>query len=341
MFYLRRRTILFGVVLLAGAVGFAIAVAPSHATFGGKNGQIAFRRYFDDAHHVSGIFKINADGTGEHQIVRSPKGMVVDQPDWSPDGSLIVFTRCVVDGGCGVYTVGVAGTGLKRLSPGCATAATPCEDDANVSFLPDGKHIVFSRATGKVRHWPDWDQIQHSDLVVSDLNGGNRRVIFRSKPYEGDLNFAASSPDGKRFVYEHANSPLTRPGAHHAALFVVGSDGKDNHRITPWSLDAGDNPDWSPDGKWIVFRTHVSSDKNSSIDIIHPDGSGLKQLANYGPKANMRSAAFSPDETLITFGTDQGKGTNPDVYTIHIDGSGLQQITHSPLWDSATDWGSH
>ena len=340
MFHLRRRTILLVAFFLAGTIGFAVAVAPSHATFGGKNGQIAFRRYFDDAHHVSGIFTINADGTGEHQITHSPQGMVDDQPDWSPDGSLIVFTRCVVDGNCSVYTVGVDGTGLKRLSPKCAPAATSCEDDANVSFLPSGKDIVFTRATGKVRHWADWDQIQHSDLVVSDLNGRHRRVVLRSSPYEGDLNFAASSPDGKHFVYEHANSPLTKP-AHHAALFVVDSNGKNKHRITPWSLDAGDNPDWSPDGRWIVFRTHISSDNNCSIDIIHANGSGLRQLAHYGSNSNVRSAAFSPDNQSIVFATDKGKGANPAVYIMRTDGSNLQQVSHSKLWDSAADWGTH
>jgi Tol biopolymer transport system component len=55
----------------------------------------------------------------------------------------------------------------------------------------------------------------------------------------------------------------------------------------------------------------------------------------------VRSAAFSPDGSLITLATDEGKGTNPAIYTIHLDGSGLQRITHTSLWNSATDWGSH
>lgn len=338
----RPRIVVLLLLVGASAVTLAIAATPSNATYHGKNGLIAFRRYFNDDHSKSAIFTINPDGSGQTQITHPPKGSVDDQPDWSPDGSLIAFTRCPNNGACAVYLVNADGTGLKRLSTVCAGNPPACEDDADVTFLPDGKHVAFTRASGNIKHFKDGsDQIQHSDVVVSDLNGGNRRVVLSSGEYKADYNFAYFSPDGKRFVYEHSNSPLSKP-AHTAALFVAGSDGSGDHRITPWSLDAGDNPDWSPDGKWILFRTHVGSDKNCSIDIIHPDGTGLKQLANYGAAANMRSATFSPDGKWIVFATNRGKGSsNPAVYIMQADGSHLQLVTHSKLWDSAADWGSH
>ena len=327
--------------VLAVAATLAVAVAPSWATYHGKNGRIAFRRYFNNDHSKSAIFTVNPDGTGQTQITHPPKGSVDDQPDWSPDGSLIAFTRCPNNGACAVYTVHADGSGLKRLSPVCSGVPPNCEDDANVTFLPDGKHVAFTRASGNDKHFQDGnDQIQHSDVVVSDLNGGNRRIVLSSGEYKADYNFAYFSPDGKRFVYEHANSPLSKP-AHTSALFVANSDGSGDHRITPWSLDAGDNPDWSPDGQWILFRTHVNTDKNSSIEIIHPDGTGRKQLANYGPNANMRSATFSPDGKWIVLATNKGKGnSNPAVYVMQIDANHLQLVTHSKLWDSAADWGT-
>jgi len=342
MIKLRPRVLILATLVGVSAVAFAIAAAPSKATYGGKNGLIAFRRYFNSDHSKSAIFTIKPDGSGETQVTRPPAGFVDDQPDWSPDGSLIAFTRCPNDGACAVYVIHADGNGLTRLSPVCAGIPPKCEDDANVTFLPDGKHVAFTRASGKDKHFADGsDQIQHSDVVVSDLQGRDRRVVLRSGEYLADYNFAYFSPDGKQFVYEHSNSPLSKP-AHTAALFVANSDGSGNHRITPWSMDAGDNPDWSPDGKWILFRTHVGSDKNCSIDIIHPDGTGLKQLANFGQAANMRSATFSPDGKWIVFATNRGKGnSNPAVYVMQTDGTHLQPVTHSKLWDSAVDWGTH
>ena len=322
----------FAVLVVAGVV-----CAAALATFPGSNGRIAFRRYFNDNQSKSAIFTINTDGSGERQITHPPSGSVEDQPDWSPDGSLIVFVRC--NGSCAVYTVHADGSGLKRLSSPCKAGAIPptCEDDGNVSFLPDAKHVVFTRASGNIKKVPGGDQIQHSDLVIMDLAGQHRRKVLGSAPYAADYNFAAFAPSGKQFVYEHANSPLSKPVR--TALFVANANGGGDHRITPWSLDGGDNPDWSPDGNWIVFRTHVRSDRNSQIDIIHPDGTGLRQLTRFKPSANVRSACFSPDGKQIALGTDDGKGTNPDVYVMTLDGTGLHAVTHNPLWDSASDWG--
>ena len=334
------RIVVATAVVGALAAIVAVAASPSQATYRGKNGRIAFRRYFDQNHNVSGIFTVNPDGTGETRITHPPKGMVDDQPDWSPDGKLIAFTRCFVNGACGIYVMHADGTGLKRLSAPCKAGPPKCEDDANVTFLPDGQHVAFTAASGNDKHGKDWDQIQHSSVVVSDLTGRERRVVLTSGPYQADYNFAYFSPDGKRFVYEHANSHLAKP-QDTKALFVANSDGSGDHRITPWALDAGDNPDWSPDGKWIVFRTRVDADKNSNIAIVHPDGSGFRQLTHYTGSVNMRSATFSPDGQWIVFASDLAKGGNPAVYTMRLDGTHLQRVTHVKLWDSATDWGSN
>src|SRR5262249_28144504 len=161
----------------------------------------------------------------ETQITHPPKGLFDDQPDWSADGSLIAFTRCPANNGsCAVYTVRADGSGLKRLSPRCPPKAVPpkCEDDANVTFLPDAQHVAFTRASGNIKHGSGWDQIQHSDVVVADLNGKGARVVLRSGEYQADYNFAYFSPDGSRFVYEHSNSPLAKP-PHVAALYVAKS----------------------------------------------------------------------------------------------------------------------
>jgi TolB protein len=342
MFSVRLRAGIVFAASFAALAGLALAAPKSHATYTGQNGRIAFRRYFNDAHNKSALFTINPDGSGEQRITHAPKGFFDDQPDWSPDGSLIAFTRCPVNSGsCAVYIINADGSGLKRLSAPCPPKAIPpqCEDDSNVTFLPDGKHVVFTRASGNIKHGKDWDQIQHSDLVVTDLIGGERQVVLGSKPYQADYNFAYFSPDGKRFVYEHANSHLAKP-ADTKALFVANSDGTGDHRITPWALDGGDNPDWSPDGNWILFRTHEDADKGSNIAIIHPDGTGLKLLTHFNGKVNMRSATFSPDGQWIVFASDLANGGNPHVFVMHSDGSGLQQVSHSKLWDSAVDWGS-
>jgi Tol biopolymer transport system component len=335
------------VIALSSAVaGGSAFSAPSEqaraTTVPGKNGAIAFKRYLDSRRSTGAIFTIDASGNGERQITNPEAGVVDDQPDWSPDGSLLVFHRSVPDSPFAIYTVKPDGSDLTRLSPPCSASGpdieTTCEDGEGASFLPNGKRVVYTRATGKVRHFPGSDQIQHSDIVVRDVNGANPRVLIRSCPYEGDYLQAHFAPDGSRFVYVRVNSPLAKP-AGGKALFVARADGSGQRQITPWSLDAGDNPDWSPNGKLILFRSHEGGAKQSQIYVARPDGSGLRPLTHFGSGTTVLSYSFSPNGKWIVF-AKSGRGGEPDIFVMRVNGTDIRPVTRTPLWDSAPDWGA-
>ena len=332
--------VLLGVV---AAVGIGALVSTAHATAPGKNGEIAFKRYLDSGRSTGAIFAVDASGKGERQITKPESGVLDDQPDWSSDGSLLVFHRAVPDSPTAIYTVKPDGSDLARLSPPCSASGpdieTKCEDGSGPSFLPDGKRVVYTRSTGKIRQFPGGEQwIQHSDIVVKDVTGANPRVVIRSRPYGGDYLSAHFSPDGRRLVYERTNSPLTKP-AGGRALFLARADGSGQRRLTPWSLDAGDNPDWSPNGQLIVFRSPASSFEGSQVYVVRPDGSGLRQLTRFKPGTSVLSYSFSPDGKWITF-SKSGRGGQPDIFVMRTNGTGIRPVTQTTLWDSAPDWGS-
>jgi dipeptidyl aminopeptidase/acylaminoacyl peptidase len=54
-------------------------------------------------------------------------------------------------------------------------------------------------------------------------------------------------------------------------------DGSQRHQITPSAMDVGD-PDWSPDGKRIVFQSPAdpSDDQHPQVYTIHPVAMSLK-----------------------------------------------------------------
>jgi Tol biopolymer transport system component len=312
------------VVGLAGLVtGFAV-VAPSQATFGGKNGSIAFRRYFDSAHTWGAVFTIDADGTGERQVTHPPKGTVDDQPDWAPDGSLIAFERCPRKGSCRVYTVKPDGSGLTRLFPACSHGST-CGGDGPPGFAPDGRHVVFGRFDSGYGCCA---------IVVTDGQGKNLLVVTKGKkPYT--VGEPQLSPDGKRVAFIEA----TQPADHPRAIFVVNTDGSGLHRVTPWSLNAGDAPDWSPDGGSILFHSNVDIDgKQAQVYLVHPDGTGLKKLTAFKPGTIVSSSSFSPDGTSIVLAST-GEGGVADIATMPARGGALTWVTSTPLWESAPDWG--
>jgi Tol biopolymer transport system component len=63
------------------------------------------------------LFVANADGTGIVQLTRGPATSSDSRADWSPDGSKLVFTRCVKDRSCWIFSVDVDGSRLRRLTP--------------------------------------------------------------------------------------------------------------------------------------------------------------------------------------------------------------------------------
>ena len=308
-------------VLLAGAACCAAVVA--HATVPGKNGKIVFRVALGQPARLA---IVNADGTGERRLTDT-KGVEDGQPDWSPDGSKIAFHRCVLKGagGCAIFTIRPTGTGLKRLGPGGDDRAMP-------AWAPNGKTIAFSRGWGPVQD--DW--IKFNELFVMNASGTGLRQLTRfnaSKPFSTFVGGSSWAPDGKQLVFQTETSPRGEP-PNGRALFIVNADGSDLRQLTPWGLNAGDRPDWSPDGELILFRAPAQG-HHGNLYTINADGAGLKQLTHYPAPRAVFSGSFSPDGKWITFSRGPGY---PGIAVMRADGTGARQITQGG-WHNAPDWG--
>src|SRR4029077_6105646 len=143
-------------------------------------------------------------------------------------------------------------------------------------------------------------------------DGSDPHVIYTTKGFAADLDYPVFSPDGTQVVFERHNSGLSTPVDKHA-VFVIGVDGSNLRRLTPWSENDGDNPDWSPDGKWIIYHSHVDDPSHQSqIYLIHPDGTGRKQLTHFKDNTHVASSTFSPDGKWIAISKGP-EGGNIDV----------------------------
>jgi Tol biopolymer transport system component len=323
---------------LASLALAACLVAPSGAgaTFPGHNGRIAFKRFSDRSQTTSAIFSMTARGQGERQLTHPPKGIRDDQPDWSPDGTRLTFERCGSDL-CEVWTVAADGTGETRIGPDCLTGGSPagCESRVHPAFSPQGL-IAFGRGYGDIRRGAP----QHADLDVVDPAGGALRTVLAAAPFSvRDASFAWS-PDGRRIAAELDNSSSGRP-RDGIAVSVVGADGQGSpRRLTPYELRGGDGPDWSPDGRRILLRSHADrvGPGGSQLYTVRPDGTGLRALTHFAKRRTVLSSSFSPDGRWITVALD-GRAGLPDIYIMHADGTHLRQLTRTSAWDSAPDWG--
>lgn len=84
--------------------------------------------------------------------------------------------------------------------------------------------------------------------------------------------------------------------------------------MTPWRLDAGDHPDWSPNGRRILFRAPANDEfLGSNLYTIGVDGSKLKRLTHFGSASGPLSSSYSPDGRWVVFGRIS-IGKLPDLY---------------------------
>lgn len=90
------------------------------------------------------------------------------------------------------------------------------------------------------------------------------------------------------------------------------------------------DPVWSPTGEWIAFVSERTG--NDEIWIVHPDGTGLKQLTKNTWEWD-KHPSWSPDGKKIVFWSNRGTGRK-QIWVMNQDGSDQHNISN----DKWNDW---
>jgi Tol biopolymer transport system component len=321
------------------------------------NGQIALRRYLDPDQTHAALFTMHSDGSHVRQITRPPNGWRDLEPVWSPDGRQVAFYRQAIDESMSRIMVVDPETGDVREVTHCGpdggqTRQGPpgrCESDFDPAWAPDGDSLAVDRILG-----PDEDCCRIEGIFIVGLDGSDPHQVTNVDP-KLPAAFAdvgpQFSPDGKMLVFERVRVADDRHAVFVQRIDSTGSP-QDARQITPWKLNCQDHPDWSPDGKLVLFRC-LPDDGSVNVYWVHPDGTGLHQLTQtasdkqtYYYLSSSFSPSFSASEGWITTSREPGYGEegNADVLRFLIEDGEVvssSNLTKSTIWDSSPDWGPH
>jgi Tol biopolymer transport system component len=279
----------------------------------------------------SGIFSINADGSGRQQLA-SGKGELL--PQLSPDGRRILFTR-----GRWLYVMrsdGTHKTALVQTSIGHYTPSTLGLYDA--SWSPDGERIVFVRGFAKPN--ADWASLRSALYVINADGTGLRRLTkLRPKVRTSD---PAWSPDGRKIAF--IETRYRYPAGNDERTYVMRADGTDVKRLK----QLGANLFWLSNDRLCCGRA-------GSVDA---NGTGKPRAVPNRVRVggnlwitSGRSAGFwpvSPDRKWIAY-LGGGSFAGRDIWIAHLDGTHRRLVTRKiccwldpglrePFANSAVAW---
>jgi Tol biopolymer transport system component len=201
--------------------------------------RIAFVHTEDVYDGPSRIELIEADGTARRRLTTTLSGLLT----WSPDGA----TLLVEDGLRGVWLVPAAGGPARQLLPTSFAGyrdrpQLQLRNDADATWAPDGRHVVFTRDTGTLeRH--RWN--------LYSVDTTTRRLTRLTS--DGLEPFApAFSPDGSQLAFTSSREVSLLCEAN--AIFVIPARGGPARRISAWVTPGGVGPPhWSADGASVYF----------------------------------------------------------------------------------------
>ena len=220
------------------------------------------------------------------------------QPDVSPDGRSVVFSR--YNGArLELWRLDLGTGGEQRLTSGEAVNVEP-------RLSPDGKRIA----------WVSTQGTGHFNLFIADIGPDGLRNVrpllgerqskitrYYYSTYDHALN-PSWTPDGKRILYVTNNEVAWGTGD----IWSVAADHPSDRRKvlseeTSWSA----RPEMSPDGKQVLFASYHGRQWRQ-LWLSTPDGAAPLPLT-FGD-FDLSSARWSPDGGRVAYVSNEGGNTS-------------------------------
>ena len=229
------------------------------------------------------LYAIDPDGSDLVQLTEGDSA----SPAWSPDGSRLAFSKLEADGSWQIATIAADGTDLQVLTSGSGVSEAP-------AWSPDGASIVYDYAPTMPT-----DDSWHTSLYRMNADGSEPALLGEPDTFDTAPRF---SPDGSHVVFVRW---AVDDAGDWDTLLVVRDLASGDERILPVG-DGADGPDWSADGRWIIYflnQRWTDAVPRPQIERIAADGSGEPEVLFEGTELQAGfNPEYSPDGEHVVFG---------------------------------------
>ena len=212
------------------------------------------------------IFAADADGSNQVNLTNS--SFDDRWPQWSPDGSQIVF-QSDRGGNFDIWVMDADGTNLEQVTNAAAADEQPV-------WSPDGARIAFGSLRSGV-----------PDVWVIDADGSNP---FNVTAHLSEDYSPSWSPNGKEIAFDSDRSG-------NFDIWVIRPDGTGLRQVTT-DTSADFFPRWSPDGTKLTF-TCDRDDVKPNVWVMNADGTEPRGITMGSAGAYDGLGAWQPTHTFV------------------------------------------
>ena len=177
--------------------------------------------------------------------------------------------------------------------------------DAEASYSPDGKKIVFTslrdaypaeKLSPEDRKRLETDPAYFGEIYIMNGDGSGQRRLTHTPGYDGGPFF---SPDGKRIVWRRFDTNGVK-----ADIYTMKPDGADARRLTDFGCMSW-APFYHPSGRYVVFTANKLGFSNFELFIVDAEGEREPVRATFTDGFD-GLPTFSPDGEKLCWTSNRG-----------------------------------